>query len=61
LELDVPRVQMNVWREADDDRAFHFMIRQYGHMLERMRGDLGDWGCVGLQIGDAISKLRRMG
>ena len=61
LDIDVPRVQMNVWREADDERAFHFMVRQYGPMLERLRADLGDWACVGLQLGDAIAKARREG
>jgi len=59
MALDVPRVQMNVWRESDDDRAFAFMVRQYGHMLERLRRDLGSWDCVGLQIGDAVADLRR--
>lgn len=58
MQLAVPRVQMHVWREADDARAFRFMVKQYGHMLERLRGELGDWQCVGLQIGQAIEDLR---
>lgn len=56
LDLDVPRVQMHVWREPDDQRAFDFMIRQYGPMLNRLCQDLGDWKVVGMQIGDAISR-----
>jgi hypothetical protein len=59
LEIDVPRVQMKVWREADDDRAFAFMVRQYGPMLERLKLELGDWSCVGLQIGQAVSDRRQ--
>lgn len=59
MSLDVPRVRMNVWREADDDRAFHFLVRQYGPLLERLRCQLGDWQCVGLQIGHAIADHRR--
>lgn len=59
MRLDVPRVQMHVWREADDERAFRFMVKQYGHMLERLREDLGGWDCVGKQIGDAIAELRK--
>lgn len=59
LEIDVPRVQMHVWREADDQRAFDFMIRQYGPMLARLCIDLGDWKAVGLQIGDSIAKRSR--
>lgn len=61
LALDVPRVQVNVWREADDERAFAFMCRQYGPMLRRLQGQLGDWCCVGMTIGDALSRLDRDG
>lgn len=56
MALDVPRVQMNVWREADDERAFRFMVRQYGPMLARLRSELGDWQCVGLTIGAEVDK-----
>ena len=54
---DVPRVCMQVWRPGDDERAFRFMCRQYGPMLQRLAGDLGDWTCVGLTIGDTIKEL----
>jgi DNA relaxase NicK len=50
----VPRVRMHVWREADDERAFRFMCRQYGPMLARLRGELGDWACVGKTIGETV-------
>lgn len=59
LAMDVPRVNMHVWRESDDDRAFNFMVMQYGAMLRRLKGDLGDWACVGLQIGDAIEEAAK--
>jgi hypothetical protein len=47
---------MNVWREADDERAFRFMVRQYGPLLARLRDELGDWTCVGLTIGAAVDE-----
>lgn len=60
MDLDVPRVNMNVWREADDSRAFWFMARQYGQMLERLRIRMGgDWASVGMRIGEAIAELRQ--
>lgn len=54
LALDVPRVQNRPWREADDDRAFRFMIQQYGPMLARLERELGSWGVVGKTIGSAV-------
>jgi len=61
LALEVPRVQVNVWRESDDERAFAFMVRQYGGMLQRLKHQLGDWCCVGLSVGEAVSRLERDG
>jgi hypothetical protein len=59
LELDVPRVQIKPWRESDDDRAWRYMLRQYGPLLLRVKGDLGSWAAVGAQIGhDIHSKFR---
>lgn len=54
MDADVPRVEMNVWRIGDDERAFQFMAKQYGPMLGRLMLDLGDWKAVGQQIGYEI-------
>lgn len=54
MDLDVPRVVGRSWRESDDDRAFRFMIRQYGPLLQRLEQDLGSWCVVGKTIGAAI-------
>jgi hypothetical protein len=54
FEADVPRVEMHVYRAGDDERALQFMCRQYGPMLGRLCGDLGDWKTVGMQIGSEI-------
>lgn len=59
IGLDVPRVQMHVWREADDARALWFMARQYGLMLKRLRADLGDWAAVGQCVGEVIDRQSR--
>ena len=39
------------WRQADDERAYKYLLAQYGGALRRMCEDLGSWECVGLQIG----------
>lgn len=59
MSLDVARVQGRVWQPTDDARAFAFMVKQYGPMLERLRYDLGDWASVGLTIGEEWEQERR--
>lgn len=54
MSLDVPRVRGRIWQASDDERALSFMVYQYANQLERMRRDLGDWACVGLQIGEMV-------
>lgn len=52
------------WRQADDDRAWAYMLAQYGPTLARMRGLLGSWECVGLQIAQDLqdrADAKRMG
>lgn len=58
MALDVPRVVGRSWRESDDERAFRFMIRQYGPLLQRMEQDLGSWCVVGKTIGAAIEDAK---
>lgn len=58
--LDVPRVTAGTaWRPKDHDRAYGFMLQQYRAVLDQMRADLGDWACVGLQIGHDLAELDR--
>lgn len=45
------------WRQADDDRAYAALLAQYGGLLQRLRGDLGSWECLGLQIGHDLAAL----
>lgn len=50
------------WRQADDDRAWSYLLSQYGGLLQRRKGELGDWACVGLQIGSDLverAKIKR--
>lgn len=56
LSLQIERITMQAGRETDDERAFRFMVMQYGPLLQRMLRDLGSWDCVGLTIGEAINK-----
>jgi len=54
LDLEVPRVVIRPWRESDDERAYRFMIQQYGNLLRRKVVDHGSWSALGAQIGEDI-------
>jgi hypothetical protein len=59
FSLDIPRVTMQAGRETDHQRAYRFMLKQYGAVLKQMLDDLGSWDCVGLTIGADLSKIAR--
>lgn len=47
------------WRQADDDRAYAYLLAQYGGLLERVQLDLGSWECLGKQIGFDLAERRK--
>lgn len=57
FSLDVTRIEMQAGRESNHDRAYRFMLQQYGPTLRRMLADLGSWDCVGLTIGDDLERI----
>ncbi len=57
FSLDVARVEMQAGRESDHQRAYRFMLQQYGPTLRRMLADLGAWDCVGMTIGQDLERL----
>lgn len=58
LEL-APFQAGKVWRQADDERAYHAVLAQYGGMLRRKMAVHGDWACLGLQIGHDLAERER--
>lgn len=55
--LQVERITMQAGRETDHERAYRFMLRQYGNVLRQMFADLGGWDCVGRTIGDDLARI----
>lgn len=45
------RINVQVYQQSDDDRAYRFMLKQYGNVLKRMQASHGSWETVGAQIG----------
>lgn len=53
--LDLKPVQIGRgYRVADDERAYRYLLAQYGGLLRRMKVDAGSWECVGLQLGEDL-------
>jgi hypothetical protein len=57
LEL-VPVQVGRGWRQSDDERAYRYLLAQYGGVLRRMHRDQGSWECVGLQLGDDLAGVK---
>lgn len=58
--LDLEPVQVGKpWRQADDERAYGYLLAQYGGLLQRVRDDLGSWDMVGRQIGHDLDERAR--
>ena len=47
------------WRQASDDRAYAYMLAQYGGLMERLVADLGSWECFGLQLGHDLAEREK--
>lgn len=57
MALEVSRIEMQAGRESDDERAWRFMLKQYGPLLRRQAAEVGSWECLGLNIRDDLERL----
>lgn len=58
MALELERMTIRTRKESADEESFRWMCKQYGGLLSRYCADLGDWSCVGKQIGEQIAKDR---
>ena len=59
--LDLQPVEVGKpWRQADDERAYGYLLAQYGGLLQRIAGDLGSWDMVGRQIGFDLAERAKV-
>lgn len=56
LALDLERYFIRTRKISNDEQALRWMCRQYAQVLQRLKGDLGDWDCVGREIGELIQQ-----
>jgi hypothetical protein len=56
MALELERLYIRTRKTSKDDEALRWMCRQYGPMLGRLQNDVGDWDCVGREIGRIIKQ-----
>jgi hypothetical protein len=56
LALDLERFYIRTRKVSKDEESLRWMCQQYGGMLHRLQADLGDWACVGLEVGRIIQE-----
>lgn len=56
MALDLERICIRTRKVSKDEEALRWMCQHYGAMLTRLRADLGDFACVGLEIGRIIEE-----
>lgn len=54
MALELERICIRTRKVSKDEEALRWMCQHYGAMLNRLNSDLGDWSCVGLEIGRII-------
>ena len=55
--LEVEPVQVGKpWRQSDDERAYAYMLAQYGGLLVRRQVEHGSWAALGCQLGHDLAE-----
>lgn len=54
---DLQRVDAQIYKPSDHERAYRFMLKQYRRVLEQMKDSHGSWEAVGAQIGYDLDRM----
>jgi DNA relaxase NicK len=57
---DLKRVNVQIHKPSDHERAYLFMLKQYRKVLEQMNGSHGSWEAVGAQIGYDLENMEEL-
>lgn len=60
MALDLERMAIRTRKVSKDEEALRWMCRQYAGQMTRLKADLGDWACVGKQLGEWIEEQQRL-
>lgn len=59
MALELEKIVMRTRKLSADDELMYWMCKHYGAVLQRFYADLGDWACVGKQIGETIENMKK--
>lgn len=59
MSLSLERITMQANRESDDQRAYRYLLIQYGPLLQRLAEGQGSWEMVGRTIGDDLRRIAK--
>lgn len=51
------RADVQIFQKSDQERAYRFMLKQYGRMLKLKHDDHGSWEALGAQIGYDLAHI----
>lgn len=54
---NLQRVDAQIYRPSDHERAYGYMLKQYRKVLEQMKATHGSWEAVGAQIGLDLDRM----
>jgi hypothetical protein len=57
MALDLERFYHRAHKYTSNEKTIRWMCHQYGNAMGVMHEELGDWACVGLQLGDLIAQI----
>ncbi len=57
-DCEVQRIPDVAWAQADDERGWHWLVKQYGPLLVRKQQAMGTWAAVGEALGAAITPAK---
>ena len=59
-KTDVQRVDVSMYQKSDQERAYRFLLKQYGPLLKRLMPHHGSWEALGAQIGYDLEHMDQM-
>jgi DNA relaxase NicK len=60
-KTEIQKVDVQIYQPSDDDRAYRWMLKQYGRLLGKMHASHGSWETVGAQIGYDLDHMDQQG
>jgi DNA relaxase NicK len=58
-KTEIQKVDVQIYQPSDDDRAYRWMLKQYGKLLGKLHASHGSWETLGAQIGYDLEHMEQ--